>query len=119
MEWLVIATAMLQAVVLLAVLLLVLLAALLLAGGAGTSTSRRLSPISRQHIDLFQGGQLSEAAVESAKARFRDAAGAGRGGRGRGEPAARHAVRRPGPAPWPSWAPRTPAGSSNGSCSAG
>lgn len=31
-----------------------------------------LSPVSRQHIDLFQGGQLSEAAVESAKARFRD-----------------------------------------------
>src|SRR5215468_2396559 len=31
-----------------------------------------LSPITRQHIDLFQGGQLSEAAVESAKARFRD-----------------------------------------------
>src|SRR5919199_1378236 len=32
----------------------------------------QLSPISRQHIDLFQGGQLSEAAVESAKARFRE-----------------------------------------------
>jgi hypothetical protein len=31
-----------------------------------------LSPISRQHIDLFQGGHLNEAAVESAKARFRD-----------------------------------------------
>jgi hypothetical protein len=31
-----------------------------------------LSAISRQHIDLFQGGQLNEAAVESAKARFRD-----------------------------------------------
>jgi hypothetical protein len=31
-----------------------------------------LSPVSRQHIDLFQGGQLNEAAVESAKARFRD-----------------------------------------------
>jgi hypothetical protein len=31
-----------------------------------------LSPITRQHIDLFQGGQLNEAAVESAKARFRD-----------------------------------------------
>jgi hypothetical protein len=30
-----------------------------------------LSPVSRQHIDLFQGGQLSEAAVESAKERFR------------------------------------------------
>ena len=31
-----------------------------------------LSPISRQHIDLYQGVQLSETAVESAKARFRD-----------------------------------------------
>jgi hypothetical protein len=31
-----------------------------------------LSPVSRQHIDLFQGGQLSESAVESTKARFRD-----------------------------------------------
>ncbi len=31
-----------------------------------------LSAISRQHIDLFQGGQLNQAAVESAKARFRD-----------------------------------------------
>src|SRR5947209_7476432 len=30
-----------------------------------------LSPVSRQHIDLFQGGQLSESAVESTKARFR------------------------------------------------
>ncbi len=31
-----------------------------------------LSPVSRQHIDLFQGGQLNESAVESAKARFRE-----------------------------------------------
>lgn len=31
-----------------------------------------LSPITRQHIDLFQGGQLSETAVESTKARFRE-----------------------------------------------
>ena len=31
-----------------------------------------LSPISRQHIDIYQGAQLSESAVESAKARFRD-----------------------------------------------
>jgi hypothetical protein len=30
-----------------------------------------LSAVSRQHIDLFQGGQLSEAAIESAKVRFR------------------------------------------------
>lgn len=32
----------------------------------------RLSPVSRQHIDLFQGGQINEAAVEAAKVRFRD-----------------------------------------------
>jgi hypothetical protein len=31
-----------------------------------------LSAVSRQHIDLFQGGQLNEAAVESAKSRFRE-----------------------------------------------
>jgi hypothetical protein len=31
-----------------------------------------LSAVSRQHIDLFQGGQLSESAVESAKSRFRE-----------------------------------------------
>lgn len=30
-----------------------------------------LSAVTRQHIDLFQGGQLNQAAVESAKARFR------------------------------------------------
>ncbi len=36
------------------------------------SFSEELSPVSRQHIDLFQGGQLSESAVESAKTRFRD-----------------------------------------------
>src|SRR5713226_8989529 len=31
-----------------------------------------ISAVSRQHIDLFQGGQLNEAAVESAKARYRE-----------------------------------------------
>jgi hypothetical protein len=31
-----------------------------------------LSAVSRQHIDLFQGGQLSESAVESTKARYRE-----------------------------------------------
>src|SRR5437660_356109 len=31
-----------------------------------------LSAVSRQHIDLFQGGQLNEAAVEATKMRFRD-----------------------------------------------
>lgn len=32
----------------------------------------RLSPVTRQHIDLFQGGQLNEAVVEAAKSQFRD-----------------------------------------------
>jgi hypothetical protein len=65
---------MAHAVVLLAVLLPVLMAAAFL---LGRHLHRRpyagdeLSPVSRQHIDLFQGGQLNEAAVESAKARFR------------------------------------------------
>src|SRR5688572_16589969 len=31
-----------------------------------------LSAVSRQHIDLFQGGHLNEAVVESTKARFRE-----------------------------------------------
>src|SRR4051794_40539814 len=31
-----------------------------------------LSAITRQHLDLLQGGQLNESAVESTKARFRD-----------------------------------------------
>ena len=35
------------------------------------SLREELSPVSRQHIDLFQGGQLSEATLEKAKARFR------------------------------------------------
>lgn len=30
-----------------------------------------LSPVTRQHIELFQGGQLNESAVESVKSRFR------------------------------------------------
>jgi HEAT repeats len=36
------------------------------------SVAKDLSPVTRQHIDLFQGGQLSEAAVESAKTRLRE-----------------------------------------------
>src|SRR5712671_7822232 len=64
-----------HAVLMLAVLLSMLLAAAFL---LGRHLSQRqylrdeLSPVSRQHIDLFQGGQLNEAAVESTKARFRD-----------------------------------------------
>src|SRR5947209_4471284 len=63
------------AVVVLAISMIVLLPAAYL---LGRHLHRRqyladeLSPVTRQHIDLFQGGQLSEAAVESAKARFRD-----------------------------------------------
>jgi hypothetical protein len=48
-----------------------------------------LSPVSRQHIDLFQGGQLNEAAVESAKTHFRELLE-------RGEVAAVEASLRPG-----------------------
>src|SRR6266540_2277301 len=63
-----------------AVLILILLLTVLLAAAflLGRHLSQRqylrdeLSPVSRQHIDLFQGGQLSEATVESVKARFRD-----------------------------------------------
>src|SRR5262245_58776829 len=36
------------------------------------AVAQALSPVTRQHIDLFQGGQLNEALVEAAKARFRD-----------------------------------------------
>src|SRR5947208_14622492 len=63
------------ALVLLAISLIVLLPAAYL---LGRHLHRRqylqddLSPVTRQHIDLFQGGQLSEVAVESTKARFRE-----------------------------------------------
>src|SRR5438270_10095355 len=62
------------ALVLLGISLIVLLPAAYL---LGRHLHRRqylqddVSPVTRQHIDLFQGGQLSEAAVESAKDRFR------------------------------------------------
>src|SRR5947209_4128384 len=80
-----------------AVLILTLLLTLLLAAAflLGRHVHRRqylraeLSPVSRQHIDLFQGGQLNEAAVETAKARFRDLLE-------RGEVAAVEASLRPG-----------------------
>src|SRR5437764_330772 len=63
------------AVLILTLLLTVLLAAAFL---LGRHLSQRqylrdeLSPVSRQHIDLFQGGHLSESAVEMTKARFRE-----------------------------------------------
>jgi hypothetical protein len=68
---------MLQAVLIsLAVMLLsMLLAAAFLLGRhlrRREEVAHELSAVSRQHIDLFQGGQLSEAAVELTKARFRD-----------------------------------------------
>jgi hypothetical protein len=63
-----------QATLILVLLLPVLLAATLLLVRRHRQQFPReeLSPITRQHIDLFQGGHLNEAAVESAKARFRD-----------------------------------------------
>jgi hypothetical protein len=56
------------------VLLLVLLPALFLLARRHRQQFHRdeLSPITRQHIDLIQGGQLNEAAVESAKDHFRE-----------------------------------------------
>jgi hypothetical protein len=62
-----------HAVMILIVLLPLLLAAALLVVRRHRQQFLReeLSPISRQHLDLFQGGQLSEAAIESTKARFR------------------------------------------------
>lgn len=61
-------------IILLAVFLPVLLAAAYLLGRHRRRHAYvpELSPVTRQHIDLFQGGQLSEAAVESAKSRFRE-----------------------------------------------
>jgi hypothetical protein len=64
-----------SAVILVAVLLPMMLAAAFLLGRhwhRRQYTGEELSAVSRQHIDLFQGGRLSEAAVESAKARFRE-----------------------------------------------
>jgi hypothetical protein len=82
-----------QAMLILAVVLPMLMAAtilLLLRHWRRRQLLREeLSPISRQHIDLYQGVQLSEAAVESAKARFRDLLE-------RGDAAAVEASLRPG-----------------------
>jgi hypothetical protein len=66
---------MLYAVTLLAILLPLLIAGTFLLTRhiyRRRGDGDELSPVSRQHIELFQGGQLSESAVESAKTRFRD-----------------------------------------------
>src|SRR5438105_8424208 len=66
---------MLYAVTLLAILLPLLIAGTFLLTRhiyRRRGDGDELSPVSRQHIELFQGGQLSETAVESAKARFRE-----------------------------------------------
>src|SRR6266516_4965473 len=81
-----------EAILIMVVLLPILMAAAFL---LGRHLHRRqamqfdLSPVTRQHIDLFQGGQLNEAAVEAAKTRFRDLLE-------RGELAAVEASLRPG-----------------------
>src|SRR5438309_4877146 len=67
---------MLQAIFVVALVmgLVVLLAAAFLLGWRmrrRKEASYEMSPVTRQHIDLFQGGQLSEIAVELAKDRFR------------------------------------------------
>ena len=61
-------------VIVVAVLFPVLLAAAFVLGRhfhRRQDSGQELSAVTRQHIDLFQGGQLSETAVESAKARMR------------------------------------------------
>jgi hypothetical protein len=83
---------MIEAVMIMAVLLPMLMAAAFLLGRhfhRRQQLGEELSPVTRQHIDLFQGGQLSETAVESAKARFRELLE-------RGEVAAVEASLRPG-----------------------
>lgn len=60
---------------LIAVLLPILLAAAFLLGRhwhRGHHGANALSPVTRQHIELFQGGHLNENVVESVKARFRE-----------------------------------------------
>ena len=66
---------MVQAVIILALLLpMAMVAVFLLTRNwyRRQYLQEEVSPVSRQHIDLFQGGQLNESAVESAKARFRE-----------------------------------------------
>jgi hypothetical protein len=83
---------MTEAVMIMAVLLPVLMGAAFLLGRyfhRRPAFGDELSAVTRQHIELFQGGQLNERAVESAKARFRDLLE-------RGEVAAVEASLRPG-----------------------
>jgi len=63
-----------HAVTIVLVLFLIVVPAVLLLARRQRRTMPRdeLSPISRQHIELLQGGQLNEAALESTKARFRE-----------------------------------------------
>jgi hypothetical protein len=58
-----------------AILLPMLLAAAFLLGRhlpRRRETADPFSPVTRQHFEIFQGGQVNEAAVEAAKRRFRD-----------------------------------------------
>ena len=66
---------MTEVVLIMAILLPLLMGAAFLLGRhlhRRQQFAEELSAVTRQHIDLFQGGQLSETAVESAKARFRE-----------------------------------------------
>jgi hypothetical protein len=66
---------MAAAFLLLAIVLPMLTAILLLLGRPlrwrRQAAAEQMSAVSRQHIDLFQGGQLNESLVEAAKSRFR------------------------------------------------
>ncbi|MFN4258997.1 MAG: hypothetical protein ACK4RK_06840 [Gemmataceae bacterium] len=65
---------MLLVVMLLAVLMPILVSAAIILGRhlqRQHQADEELSAVSRQHLELFQGGHLSEAAVESAKERLR------------------------------------------------
>src|SRR5438132_1460103 len=63
------------AVLVMAILLPVLLATVFLLARhlyRRDDDAQELSPVTRQHIELFQGGELSDAAVQAAKARLRE-----------------------------------------------
>lgn len=65
---------MAEALTILAVVLPMLLAAAFILGrhlARRAAQADDLSPVTRQHIELFQGGQLNETALESAKRRLR------------------------------------------------